>query len=101
MADFNDKDRCVELPSEEFGTFNTLGVTVATNGYQGGDSGHGGRPYLSFEDLCSTDIDAAVTYGQDTNAKVEIMLGGDSELDSRKDALRWAADKLEDLKNSH
>ena len=42
MADFNDKDRCGELHSSEFGTFNTLGVTVATNGYQGGDSGHGG-----------------------------------------------------------
>ena len=101
MADFNVKDICGELHSSEFGIFNTLGVTVATNGYQGGDSGHGGRTYLSFEDLCSTDIDAAVTYGQDTNAKVEIMLGGDSELDSMIDALRWAADKLEDLKNSH
>ena len=68
MADFNDTDRCGELHSSEFGTFNTLGVTVATNGYQGGDSGHGGRTYLSFEDLCSTDIDAAVTYGQDTES---------------------------------
>ena len=101
MADFNDKDRCGELHSSEFGTFNTLGVTVATNGYQGGDSGHGGRTYISFEDLCSTDIDAVVSYGIDTNAKVEIMLGGDSELDSMIDALRWVADKLEDLKNTH
>ena len=56
---------------------------------------------ICFEDLCSTDIDAVVSYGQDTNAKVEIMLGGDSELDSMIDALRWAAVKLEDLKNSH
>ena len=101
MADFNDKDRCGELHSSEFGTFNTLRVTVATNGYQGGDSGHGGRTYISFENLCSTDIDAVVSYGQDTNAKVEIMLGGDSELDSIIGALRWAADKLEELKNSH
>ena len=101
MADFLDKDRCCELHSSEFGTFNTLGVTVGTNGYQGGDSGHGGRTYVCFEDLSSTDIDAVVSYGQDTNAKVEIMLGGDSELDSMIDALRWAADKLEDLKNSH
>ena len=101
MADFNDKDRCGELYSSEFGTFNTLGVTVETNGYQGGDSGHGGRTYICFENLCSTDIDAVVSYGQDTNAKVEIMLRGDSELDSMIDALRWAADKLEDLKNTH
>ena len=101
MASFNDIDNCGTHHSEEFGFFNILGVTVATNGYHGGDSGHGGRTYISFEDLCSTDIDAIVTYGQDTNAKVEIMLGGDSELDSMIDALRWAADKLEDLKNSH
>ena len=101
MADFNDKDRCGELHSSEFGTFNTLGVTVATNGYQGGDSGHGGRTYICFEDLCSTDIDAVVTYGQDTNAKLEIMLGGYLELDSMIDALRWVADKLEGLKNSY
>ena len=37
MADFIDNDRCGELHSSEFGTFNTLGVTVATNGYQGCD----------------------------------------------------------------
>ena len=101
MADFNDKDRCGELHSSEFGTFNTLGVTVATNGYQGGDSGHGGRTYICFEDLCSTDIDAVVSYSQVTNAKVEIMLGGDSELNSMIDALRCAADKLEELKNCY
>ena len=71
------------------------------NGYQGGDSGHGGRTYICFEDLCSTDMDAVVSYGQDTNAKVEIMLGDDSERDSMIYALIWAADKLEELKNCH
>ena len=101
MADFNDKDRCGDPHSSEFGTFNILGVTVATNGYQGGDSGHSGRTYICFEDLCSTDIDAVVSYGQDTNAKVEIMLGGESELDSMIDPLRLAADRLEELKNTH
>ena len=101
MADFNDKDRCGELYSSEFGTFNTLGVSVETNGYQGGYSVHGGRTYICFEDLSSTDIDAVVSSGQDTNTKLEIMLGGDSELDSMIDALRWAADKLEELKNCH
>ena len=101
MADFNDKDRCGELRSSEFGIFISLGVTIAPNGYQGGDSGHGGSTYIGFEDLCSTDMDAVVSYGQDTNAKVEIMIGGDSELDSMIEALRWAADKLEDLKNTH
>ena len=100
MASFNDIDNCGTLYSEEFGFFNILGVTVATNGYQGGDSGHGGRTYIRLEDLSSTDIDARVSVGPDTNSKVEIMLGGDSELDSVIEALRWAADKLEELKNA-
>ena len=56
---------------------------------------------ICLEDLGSTDIDAAVSLNHDGYTKVEIMLGGDSELDSMIDALRWAADKLEDLKNSH
>ena len=101
MASFNDIDNCGTLYSEEFGFFNILGVTVATNGYQGGDSGHGGRTYIRMEDLSSTDIDARVSVGPDTNSKVEIMLGGDSELDSVIEALRWAADKLEELKNTY
>jgi hypothetical protein len=29
-----------------------------------------------------------------------MMLGGDSELDSLIEALRWAADKLEEIKNN-
>ena len=101
MASFNDIDNCGTLYSEEFGFFNILGVTVATNGYQGGDSGHGGRTYIRLEDLSSTDIDARVSVGPDTNSKVEVMLGGDSELDSVIEALRWAADKLEELKNTY
>lgn len=75
-------------------------VTVVTNGYQGGDSGHPSRTYM-FRRFGSTDIDAAVSLNHDGFTKVEIMLGGDSELDSMIDALRWAADKLEELKNCH
>ena len=56
---------------------------------------------ICLEDFGSTDIDAAVSLNHDGFTKVEIMLGGDSELDSMIDALRSAADKLEGLKNSH
>ena len=63
-------------------------------------------PVMEAEPICleylgSTDIDAVVSLNHDGYTKVEIMLGGDSELDSMIDALRWAADKLEDLKNTH
>lgn len=99
MADFKDIDKCPDLQVGAFGDFNALGVSVTTNGYQGGDSGHGGRTYFSLEDLGSTDIDACVTTNADGNTKVEIMFGGDSELDSLIDSLRWAAERLEALKN--
>ena len=100
MADFNDKNRCGVLHSSEFGSFNTLGITVGTNGYQGGDSGHGGRTYICIQNLGSTDMDASVSNPSDVGPKVEMILGGDSELDSIIDGLRWAADKLEELKNA-
>ena len=99
MADINDKDRCGVLHSSEFGSFNTLGILVGTNGYQGGDSGHGGRTYICIQDLGCTDMDASVSKFSDCSPKVEIIFGGDSELDSIIDGLRWAADKLEELKN--
>lgn len=99
MASFNDIDKCADLQSETFGAFNVLGVSVTTTGYQGGDSVHGGRTYISLEDLGSTDIDARITSNKDGNTKVEIMFGGDSELDSLIDSLRWAADRLEELKD--
>ena len=55
---------------------------------------------ICLEDFGSTDIDAAVSLNHDGFTKVEIMLGGDSELNSMIDALRWAADKLEYQKNA-
>ena len=99
MADFNELQACGELYDCDFGLFNTLTVTVGTNGYQGGDSGHGGRTYISIEDTGCTDLNARATINSHDQTKVEIMLGGDSELDSIIEALRWAADKLEEIKN--
>ena len=100
MAHFDDLKLCGELHECEFGLFNTLSVTVGTNGYQGGDSGHGGRTYISLEDLGSTDLDARTSVNDYSQTKVELMLGGDSELDSLIEGLRWAADKLEEIKNN-
>ena len=45
-------------------------------------------------------MDASVSNPFDVGPKVEMILGGDSELDSIIDGLRWAADKLEELKNA-
>lgn len=92
MADFDDLKCCTKHKTEEFTSANILKATVATNGFQGGDSGHGSRTYFSLEDLGSTDMDVRVS-----SCKVEIMLGGDTELRTFIEALRWAADTLESM----
>ena len=99
MSVFNEIEKCGELHSSEFGFFNVLGTTVGTNGYQGGDAGHGGRTYICFEDLANTALEARVSKSEYGNTKVEILLGGDSELGCIIDSLRWAADTLESIAN--
>ena len=70
--------------SREIVNCNILEVEAGTNGYQGGDSGHGSRTYLRLKDLGSTDIRC-----------IEIILGGDAELETMKEALRWMLSVLE------
>ena len=74
-----------------------LQVTACTNGYCGGDSGHGSRTVISFRDLGGTDIKIIPIPAGMGNGGVEIHLGGDCELDNMIDAFRFAADSLEKL----
>ncbi len=69
--------------SREIVNCNILEVEAGTNGYQGGDSGHGSRTYLRLKDLGSTDI------------RCNVILGGDAELETMKEALRWMLSVLE------
>ena len=91
---------------------NILTVEAGTNGRQGGDTGHGGRTYLRITNDASTDLNCRTAVGRhekDANGQyhycldttdhghvdqIEIMLGGDSELDTFIDALEFAADVL-------
>ena len=75
--------------SREIINCNILEVEAGTNGYQGGDSGHGSRTYLRIKDLASTDIRCNVEEDQFGCNAVEIILGGDAELETMKEALRW------------
>lgn len=87
----------------EFNSANLLTVEVGTNGFQGGDTGHGGRTYLRIKDEGCTDLRCRVKAGGKTHEfdnacavnQVEIMLGGDTELGTFAKALRFAADVLE------
>ena len=58
---------------------NIIAVEAGTNGYHGGDTGHGSRTYIRIEDKGATDIDVKVTENNDGKA-IEFVLGGDSEL---------------------
>lgn len=79
---------------KEFIDCNSLKATVITNGYKGGDTGHGSRTYLKLEDICGTDITAVVNDGT-----IEIVLGGDSEIVTIAEALKWMGETL--LKLTH
>lgn len=81
--------------SREIVNCNILEVEAGTNGYQGGDSGHGSRTYLRLKDLGSTDIRCNVEADQFGCDSVEIILGGDAELETMKEALRWMLSVLE------
>ena len=68
-----------------------------TNGYQGGDSGHGSRTYIRIQDLAGTDIQVRKThdaYGHEDG--VVIALGGDAELDTIYEALQFITKVLDD-----
>lgn len=77
----------VKTYREEFGGISSLEVEVGTNGYHGGDAGHGSRTYLRIENTDCSCIEASVM--QDDRG-FEIILGGDSEMDTFIDALDFA-----------
>ena len=81
--------------SRDIYSANVLEVEAGTNGYQGGDSGHGSRTYFRIENAGGTDIEAQLIgpYGTDG---IEVTLGGDCELDTIIQALKFIVKALED-----
>lgn len=78
---------------------NMLEVEVGTTGAMGGDSGHGSRTYFRIHNIASTDMRCRVvghTYDFDgykdiefdSAGTIELIFGGDSELDTFCEALR-------------
>lgn len=66
-----------------------LGVSVQTNGPQGGDSGHGCRTHLTFHNIASVDMEVDAD-----DQTIRLVFGGDCELECLAEALRFAADAL-------
>jgi hypothetical protein len=100
----------VPLAVKEYHDLCFLKVEVGTNGYQGGDTGHGSRTVLRLENCASCDFRASIVRrGQPVESpefltdigepvdRIEIVLGGDSELSRFVDALSFAVKSLEFL----
>ncbi len=93
------------LHEKEIVSCNVMKVSVGTTGNRGGDSGWGGRTVLIIEDLGSTDLRCNVHGYEKDNCypttceyeeadRIEIILGGDSELSTFHTALKFAVEEL-------
>lgn len=87
----------VETWEREIIDANILLVEAGTNGYQGGDTGHGCRTYIRIFDEGGTDICAkAIKDKYGDTLGIEIALGGDSELSTIIEAFKFIVKVLEE-----
>lgn len=96
---FDSAEKGIPGVRKVFNSANILEVTACTTGFRGGDAGHGGRTIVRFKDLGGTCIKVFPLCEEYGNGGVEIVLGGDTELITMIDGLRFAADTLEKLMN--
>jgi len=91
----NIDDTTITTYSRDIYNANVLEVEAGTNGYKGGDSGHGSRTYFRIENAGGTDIEAHLIGPHGTNG-IEVYLGGDCELETIITALKFITKVLED-----
>ena len=87
----------IDVPTykREIISANILEVEAGTNGYQGGDTGHGSRTYFRIENQGGTDIQVN-PLGRYGDEGFEVNLGGDCELETIIMALKFITKVLED-----
>ena len=75
-------------------------VTCGTNGYKGGDWGHGSRTYVKVEGGVLSDYEVRkIDEGEDgASSGFEIAVGGDWELDSMIETFEAIASNLKNMK---
>ena len=84
-------DRIPQIAEKVINGANLLRVAAGTNGFQGGDTGHGSQTYFAISDAGGTDITAVV---EDGGTSVRIAFGGDEELRTFIEALEFALNAL-------
>ena len=90
----------VQTCIEEFTSCNIIECEVGTTGLCGGDTGNGGRTYFRITNFASTDMSCKVVEGIYGRAdQIEIMFGGDTELDTFIAALEFAVERLNDQRD--
>lgn len=90
-----DDGTTIETFSKQIISCNIITVEAGTTGRMGGDSGHGGRTYFRISDDASTDMNCNVNGESCGHAcQIEIMFGGDCELETFIEALEFAAETL-------
>lgn len=81
--------------SKEIHGVSSIKVEVGTTGIMGGGTAKGGRTFISIEDLTSSDMFVKATDDCDYHTqKVNLYLGGDSELENIIEALEFAITTL-------
>ena len=75
---------------------NILEAEAGTTGYQGGDTGHGGRTYFRIEDAGRTDMEVHSYVNKYGCPGFEGVLGGDCELETMIRALKFITKVLEE-----
>ena len=80
----------------EITSCNVIEVEAGTNGFKGGDAGHGSRTYIRIQDLAGTAINVTRMLTDGCVAGVELELAGDCELGTMIEALEFALHVLKD-----
>lgn len=91
----------ITIYSREIESCNILEVEAGTTGYRGGDTGHGGRTYFRIQNEAGTDMEIhsysdRYNYYVSDECGVEVALGGDCELETMIQALKFIVKVLED-----
>lgn len=77
---------------------NLLEVVAGTTGQKGGDSGHGCRTFIRIKNHGGTDIRVNRLGNEYYDDGVELILGGDTELETIIDACEFIAKVLKNQK---
>ena len=84
----------VPVYKKEIVNANLLQIVAGTNGYHGGDGGNGGRTFIRIYNQGGTAIEVKRLGTEYRDDGVEIILAGDTELDTIIDGLEFITNVL-------